>query len=185
MTTPVSSQRRADDFTQRVEVETPELVVLSYTIAGIGSRVYAGFLDLLVCIGLFLGLGLTALLLQSNLGMAGIGSSGAWAIAFISLTAFGVFWGYHVVCESFFDGQSIGKRHLGLRVVRDGGYSVGFASSAIRNIMRAIDMQPGVFYLFGITSAVLSKSGKRLGDIVAGTVVIQEQLVESPLTRAR
>jgi uncharacterized membrane protein SpoIIM required for sporulation/uncharacterized RDD family membrane protein YckC len=185
VTTPTATDRGTSDFTQRVEVETPELVILSYTVAGIGSRVYAGFIDLLVCVGLLIGISLATAMLQARFGMMRIGAATAWATALLGLAAFGVFWGYYVVCEWLFDGQTLGKRHLGLRVVRDGGYSVGFAASAIRNIMRAIDMQPGVFYLFGITSAVLSKTGKRLGDMVAGTVVIQERLMESPAARAR
>src|SRR3954471_14493059 len=182
MTTPAT--RRADDFTQKVEVETPELVVLSYTIAGVGSRVYAGFIDLLVCVGVLIGIGLAGVSLQSRLGAAASAAS-AWGRAFLILAGFAIFWGYYVVCEWVFDGQTIGKRQLGLRVVRDGGYSIGFAAAATRNVMRAIDMQPGFLYLFGITSAVLSKTGKRLGDMVAGTVVIQERLVESPVTKAR
>ena len=185
MTTPPTGQRRADDFTQKVEVETPELVVLSYTIAGIGSRVYAGFLDMLVCIGLLLGISMASAMLQARFGFGGMGAASAWGAAILGLLAFAVFWGYYVVCEWLFDGQTFGKRHLGLRVVRDGGYSVGFAAAATRNIMRAIDMQPAVLYLFGITTAVLSKNGKRLGDMVAGTVVIQEKLVESPTAVAR
>jgi uncharacterized membrane protein SpoIIM required for sporulation/uncharacterized RDD family membrane protein YckC len=183
VTTPTVA-RRADDFTQKVEVETPELVVLSYTIAGIGSRVYAGFLDLLICIGLLIGISLATVALQVPLGgFASVGS--AWGTALLGLAAFTIFWGYFVISEWLFDGQTIGKRHLGLRVVRDGGYSIGFAAAAVRNIMRAIDMQPGIFYLFGIVSAVLSKTGKRLGDMVAGTVVIQERLVDSPVARVR
>lgn len=182
MTAPAPGQapRRGDDFTQRVEVETPELVVLSYTIAGVGSRVYAGFLDLLVCVGLLVAIGIAMAVLQARFGIMRLGAISAWATALLGLAAFAVFWGYYVICEWLFDGQTLGKRQLGLRVVRDGGYSVGFAAAAVRNVMRAIDMQPGIFYLFGITTAVLSKTGKRLGDMVAGTVVIQERLVESP-----
>jgi uncharacterized membrane protein SpoIIM required for sporulation/uncharacterized RDD family membrane protein YckC len=173
------------DFTQRVEVETPELVVLSYTVAGVGSRVYAGFVDLLVCIVLILVIALGSIALNLGFGLGGgMGVASAWAAALLTLAAFGIFWGYHVVCETVFDGQTFGKWRLGLRVVRDGGYSVGFAAAATRNVMRAIDMQPGVFYLFGITSIVASKSGKRLGDMVAGTIVIQERLVESPLVKS-
>jgi uncharacterized membrane protein SpoIIM required for sporulation/uncharacterized RDD family membrane protein YckC len=181
----MTARHHADDFTQKVEVETPELVVLSYTIAGIGSRVYAGFIDMLVCVVLLLGISLATAALQSRLGGGAFLAITAWGTALLSLAAFAVFWGYYVVCEWAFDGQTIGKRRLGLRVVRDGGYSIGFAASAARNLMRAIDMQPGMFYLFGITTAVLSKTGKRLGDMVAGTVVIQERLVESPVARAR
>ena len=182
MTSP--APRRADDFTQKVEVETPELVVLSYTIAGVGSRVYAGFIDLLITIGLILGIGFATLALSVRLGGA-ISVVSVWGRALLGLASFAIFWGYFVVCEWLFDGQTLGKRQLGLRVVKDGGYSIGFAAAATRNIMRAIDMQPVILYFFGITAAILSKSGKRLGDMVAGTVVIQEKLVESPVASAR
>jgi uncharacterized membrane protein SpoIIM required for sporulation/uncharacterized RDD family membrane protein YckC len=171
------------DFTQKVEVETPELVVLSYTVAGVGSRVYAGFMDMLICLGIILGISLASFMLNLRFGGPGLSASSAWTAAFLTLAAFAVFWGYYVLCEWLFDGQTFGKWRLGLRVVRDGGYSVGFAAAATRNVMRAIDMQPGFFYLFGIASVVMSKSGKRLGDMVAGTIVIQERLVESPLVK--
>src|SRR3954468_11693300 len=101
MTTPAT--RRADDFTQKVEVETPELVVLSYTIAGIGSRVYAGFIDLLVTIGLLLGIGLATAMLQSRFGTA-VTLVSAWGRAFLVIAGFAVFWGYFVICEWLFDG---------------------------------------------------------------------------------
>ena len=78
--------------------------------------------------------------------------------------------------EAIWDGQTPGKRRLGIRVVQDGGYSVSFAASAVRNLARMIDMLPGM-YAIGIASAALSKSGKRLGDMLAGTIVVQEKLV--------
>jgi uncharacterized membrane protein SpoIIM required for sporulation/uncharacterized RDD family membrane protein YckC len=181
---PQPAPARGDDFTQKVEVETPELVVLSYTIAGVGSRVYAGFIDLLICIGMLIGVVIATAMLQSQFGSI-VSAVSAWGRAILVLAGFAIFWGYYVVSEWLFDGQTLGKRQLGLRVVRDGGYSIGFAAAATRNIMRAIDMQPGFFYLFGITAAVISRTGKRLGDMVAGTVVIQEKLVESPVTKTR
>src|SRR3954471_4090463 len=182
MTTPAT--RRADDFTQKVEVETPELVVLSYTIAGIGSRVYAGFMDLLVTAGLLIAIGLASAMLRSRLGVP-LGITTMWATVILALVSFGILWGYYVICEWAFDGQTFGKWRLGLRVVRDGGYSIGFTASAVRNLVRIVDMQPGLFYLIGIGSAVLSKTGKRLGDIAAGTIVIQERLVETPAGERR
>ena len=82
------------------------------------------------------------------------------------------------------DGQTPGKRLLRLRAVRDGGYSVGFSASAVRNLMRIVDLQPAV-HLSGRNHRVaLSKSGKRLGDIVAGTIVVRESLVQQPVRAA-
>src|SRR3954463_7857581 len=174
------------DFTQHVEVETPELVVLSYTIAGIGSRVYAGAIDLLLCIAIFIGMIIAVGVLMARLGgsLASTLFASTWVAAIVLLISqFLVFWGYYLLCEGLADGRTFGKWRLGLRVVRDGGYSIGWSASAVRNIMRLLDMQPIVTYLVGIGAITTSKSGKRLGDVVAGTIVVQERIVQSPLRK--
>ena len=107
--------------------------------------------------------------------------STAWAVAVMIIMQFVVLWGYYLLFEGLRDGQTPGKRMLGLRAVRDGGYSVGFSASAIRNLLRFVDLQPLFTYLVGITSVAVSKSGKRLGDLVAGTIVVREALVPQPL----
>ena len=97
---------------------------------------------------------------------------------------FVVLWGYYLLFEGLSDGQTPGKRMLRLRAVRDGGYSVGFPASAVRNLLRIIDLQPVFTYLVGITSVAVSKSGQRLGDLVAGTIVVREALVPQPRRNA-
>src|SRR5262245_33893920 len=169
-----------EDLTQTVDIETPELVVVSYTIAGLGSRVSAGLIDLVICI---LGLiaVVTGIALMAPDGDQADGTmSGAVAIAILVVVQFVVLWGYYLLFEGLRDGQTPGKRLLGLRVVRDGGYSIDFSASAVRNLMRFVDLQPVFFYAVGITSIALSKTGKRLGDIVAGTVVVRETMVHQP-----
>lgn len=172
-------------LTQTVDIETPELVVVSYTIAGVGSRVLAGLIDLLICIGLFVGL----MFGMFSLGGRGEDATGptpsvAWAFAAVFLMQFAVLWGYYLLFEALADGQTPGKRLLRLRAVRDGGYSVGFSAAAVRNLMRIVDMQPVFTYLFGIGSVAFTKNGKRLGDIVAGTLVVREGLVAQPVHAA-
>lgn len=157
---------------QQIAVETPEQVLLSYTIAGIGSRSAAALIDTLLWLAMFL---LVMSARGAFLGHLRGGSS--WAAALLGLIAFAILWAYFVLFEGLWDGQTPGKRQLGLRVVRDGGYSVGFAASAVRNLVRIVDMQPGVFYGVGIISAVLSPTGKRLGDYAAGTMVVRERAI--------
>ncbi|MCX8007436.1 MAG: RDD family protein, partial [Coriobacteriia bacterium] len=70
-------------------------------------------------------------------------------------------------------GRTPGKRYLGIRVVRDDGGPVRFTDSVVRNALRIVDMLPG-YYAVGIVAALLSKSGKRLGDMAAGTVVVRD-----------
>lgn len=107
-------------------------------------------------------------------------ASSAWSIALIILVQFTVLWGYYVIFEALADGQTPGKRSQRLRVVRDGGYSITFGASAVRNFVRFVDMQPLVLYAVGMLSVILSKHGKRLGDMVAGTLVVREDLVQQP-----
>ena len=112
--------------------------------------------------------------------MRGTASSFSWVIAFFMIVQFVVMWGYYVLFEGLRDGQTPGKRVMRLRVVRDGGYSVTFGASAVRNLVRIIDMQPGILYLVGIITTMFTRSGKRLGDLIAGTMVIKEGVVTVP-----
>src|SRR6185436_11081776 len=123
-------------FSQTVEVETPELVLLSYTVAGLGSRVYAALIDFAICVVGFVAIVLGIVFLTGSGGAEpGPPSSAAWATAILVLAQFVVLWGYYVLFEGLADGQTPGKKAVGLRVVRDGGFSVGFAASAVRNLM--------------------------------------------------
>lgn len=173
-----------DRLARTVDIETPELVVLSYTLAGIGSRVYAGLIDLLICVVLMVAIIVGVLVIAARTGMASADvetPTTAWALAVLSLMQFVILWGYYLLFEGLGDGQTPGKRMLGIRVVRDGGYSVGFGASAVRNLMRIVDMQPALTYAIGIGSVAMSTSGKRLGDMVAGTIVVRERLTHQPL----
>lgn len=180
MSAPVAP--RAPALEQQVEIETPEQVVFAYTVAGIGSRAAAALLDYLLMAVILIGVSVIANIAESLLGVnltgkgAGAGL-GSWATALLLLFAFALQWGYYVVFEAIWDGQTPGKRQLGIRVVQDGGYSVGFGASAVRNLARVLDMQPGFVYAVGILSAAINRSGKRLGDMLAGTIVVQEKMM--------
>jgi len=172
------SGTRSTALVQTVDIETPELVTFSYTIAGVGSRVAAAVIDYLLCLLLFIALLVGLAFLGANrLISFGGTSSEAWALAIVVLGQFFILWGYYVLWEGLADGQTPGKRYMRLRVVSDGGYSVSFAGSAIRNLVRIVDMQPVFTYGVGIGSILLTKQGKRLGDLAAGTLVVREQLV--------
>lgn len=178
----------SDRFTQTVDIETPELVVVSYTVAGLGSRLLAALIDLTICAVTLLVIVLAAVALDnrsSNELAREIANkpspSTAWAAAIVTIMQFVILWGYYVLFEGLNDGQTPGKRFLRLRAVRDGGYSIGFSASAVRNLLRIVDLQPVFTYLIGIASVAVSKSGKRLGDIVAGTIVVREALIKQPL----
>lgn len=166
---------------QRVEVETPEQVALSFTIAGLGSRAAAALLDAAICMALYAALVLVVRLISR--GVTGVSMDAVrtpWAITLLVLGQFAIFWGYYVLWEGFRDGQTPGKRRFGLRVVRDGGYAVDFPASVARNLVRVVDMQPFVLFGVGLVSAALSSQSRRLGDHVAGTIVVRERVLPLP-----
>jgi uncharacterized RDD family membrane protein YckC len=148
-----------EHLTQTVDIETPELVVVSYTIAGLGSRVYAALIDLVLCFLLFIGSAFVIAMSSPDDNAIGSPMSTAWAFAITAFLQFLIIWGYYLLAEGLFDGQTIGKRLLGIRAVRDGGYSVGFSASAVRNLMRLVDLQPIFTYAVGITSVAFTRSG--------------------------
>lgn len=165
-----------------IEVETPEQIALSYSVAGIGSRGAAAAIDTMICVVALLVLTIVMGLAAGYMGVkfGKLNPSAAWVMAAYVLAQFVVTWGYYVVFEGIWDGQTPGKRFMNLRVVRDGGFSVTFGASAIRNLLRVVDAV-GV-YLVGIVVAMTNDSRKRLGDIVAGTFVIKEEHTTMQLT---
>ncbi len=176
--------RPVASFDQQVDVETPEQVVLSYTLAGVGARAAAAIVDFLV-VALIIVAFIFSLSLLAKLGQPGPKptpeESSTWAVAIFILVIFALEWGYYVLFEALWDGQTPGKRLLHIRVVQDGGYSVSFGASAVRNIARIIDGQPGFVYGVGVVAVALNKSGKRLGDMMAGTFVVQERIEHAPV----
>jgi uncharacterized RDD family membrane protein YckC len=160
-----------------ITIETPEHIEVHYELAGIGSRALAGIVDLV----LQLLITAVVVLALSWVGFAFhvVDAYGYVVAILVGTMGFLAATAYYVVCEMLMDGQSPGKRMAGLRVVRDDGTPLTFLDSAIRNIIRAVDMIP-LLYTVGLVSVFLSKRGKRLGDMAAGTVVIKERLFEAP-----
>ncbi|MDB4910031.1 MAG: protein of unknown function transrane, partial [Gemmatimonadetes bacterium] len=163
---------------RRVQIETPEQTVLSYTLAGVGSRAAAALVDLFII--LVFEVALSLLLSEISSVFFGRASSvqkmsSSWVVAVVGLIGFALMWGYYVFFEAIWDGQTPGKRWLSIRVVQDGGYSVSFGASAVRNLVRFVDIQPVPLYGVGLVSMTISRSGKRIGDIAAGTLVVHEQ----------
>jgi len=148
-------------YRQHLEVETPEHVFLDYEIAGIGSRALAKFLDLLLLAGLGVLLGI---------GLSLWREVSAWLTAIQILLGFALSWGYFAGLEGFLRGRTPGKRAMGIRVVRDTGHGIGFADAALRNLLLPADL----FALLGAFFIALDPKARRLGDLVAGTVVVRD-----------
>ncbi|CAN5188808.1 hypothetical protein BH23GEM2_BH23GEM2_09720 [soil metagenome] len=184
--TPASRPRGLD---QIHSVETPEQVEISYTIAGLGSRLYAALIDVAIVVTGFVLLILAVVFLGGSrsppVGGGAPDISGSWALALLYLGQFAFMWGYYVLFEALADGRTPGKRALRLRVVQEDGLSISFAASAIRNIMRLVDLQPGLLAGVGIISILVTNRSKRIGDVVAGTIVVRERPIAMAATPLR
>jgi uncharacterized RDD family membrane protein YckC len=165
-----------------ISVRTPESIRFSYDLAGLGSRFLAVALDLaiqLAVIGaIFWALALLAAHVpHAKSAAAGGRLAGSIGVAIVVGIVFLVFFGYFIVLETFWDGQTPGKKALGIRVVRDGGYPLDFGSSLIRNLVRVGEAAAG-FYAISAIATLLSAENKRLGDFAAGTIVVRDARVE-------
>jgi uncharacterized RDD family membrane protein YckC len=157
----------------KLTIETPEQIPLEFALAGIGSRFLAGAVDSLVQSVVALAL-LVAGELLFSLNLLRFHHADLWFFAIALLMLFLLQFGYFAGFETWWNGQTPGKRHLHLRVIRDSGRPITIFDSVARNLLRIVDSLPG-FYGIGIVTILLSSQNKRLGDYLAGTVVVHEQ----------
>jgi uncharacterized RDD family membrane protein YckC len=157
----------------RYTIDTPENIEFAYDIAGIGSRFLAAIIDTLVIGAALLVLGLLVGVIGNRTSL-GSSTTSSIAAAIGALLSFLILWGYYIVFELVWNGQSIGKRAIGLRVVREGGRPVTFVSSAVRNLIRIVDFLPA-FYGIGVIVMFVDRRARRLGDLAGGTLVVKER----------
>ncbi len=144
-------------------ITTPEHVEIRLEPAGAGSRFLAIMIDSLITTGLsFLILFAAVSLLPRGI-----------ALAIYVSASFLLTWGWHVYFETRHAGRSPGKRALRLRVVDARGLPISLHQALVRNVMRAVDFAPA-FYGFAAISTLVDPRRRRLGDLVADTLVIRE-----------
>ncbi len=154
-----------------VAIETPEHIVFRYRVAGPARRSLAYLLDLTICYTVLFVLGVV-LVLAAGSGSFGedMSSLAKAGTGVLLVLLFFVQWVYFVVVESVW-GRSPGKSALGLRVLTTEGRPITFSHAALRNLLRAADALP-IAYLLGIAFMAGSKRFQRIGDLVAGTMVV-------------
>ncbi|MEW5827663.1 MAG: RDD family protein [Chloroflexota bacterium] len=158
-----------------LKIDTPENVTFDYDVAGIGSRFLAALIDTsLIGLGQVIVFGALFLLLNNELDSALGSIAVSWIIASLGLVSFVFLWGYYIGFELFWNGQSPGKRWVGLRVIRVDGTPITLTESAIRNLVRLIDLLP-MAYGVGVVTMFINSNSRRVGDLAAGTVVVYDR----------
>jgi uncharacterized RDD family membrane protein YckC len=162
-------------------IETPERVPLHFALASIGNRFLACALDhtLQILTLAVIGIAFTILADYSSLGDQ-LSNAPKWVKALLIVIGFLILSGYFAFFEWLWNGQTPGKRWLKLRVIREDGRPITFWEAAVRNLLRSLDMMPAPFYSIGLISVFISLSDQRVGDMVAGTVVVREREAEAP-----
>ena len=155
---------------RRLRLDTPEHVRLDYPLADVGSRLAALLIDLVVIVGALTLLAVAErLLARGGLSLVDSLAASVLVIAFFLLQ-----WGYFLLFELLQDGQTPGKRALGLRVLHSSGQPLSVRGSVIRNVLRIVDFQPGVTGVLGGGAIMLTARSQRLGDLAADTIVVRD-----------
>lgn len=152
-------------------IRTPENVIFEFELAGLATRGLAWAVD----VGVMAVLISLAALLSSLFGLVLAGF--AKALYFVAL--FAIQWGYGAALEWRWNGQTVGKRLVGVRVLSSHGTAITFAQAAVRNLLRLFDILPAA-YLVGAASVLMHPRARRFGDIAADTVVVRTRRSERP-----
>jgi uncharacterized RDD family membrane protein YckC len=172
-------------YADQLNIETPEQVDLRFPIAGIGSRFLAlladSVLQVVALVAMFFVFGLIVSAAPRVAGTTTMVNTGAkWFVAAMFLFYFLLYWGYFSLFEAFWNGQTPGKRLLKIRVIKDSSRQITLFEALARNLIRIIDALPS-FYLVGVITMLCNREQKRLGDLVAGTIVVHERSEAQPL----
>jgi len=144
-----------------LSLETPEGAVLPLAPAGIGVRIMAFMIDFLIK---------TVVTMIIYVVLAFLGRMG---IGLALILAFLLEWFYSVYFEVWHQGRTPGKKNFRIRVVNDDGSPVTFGPSLLRNLLRVVDFLP-LAYVAGCIASISNRQFKRLGDLVAGTLVVYD-----------
>ncbi|MBN2476849.1 MAG: RDD family protein [Pirellulales bacterium] len=151
-----------------IEIITPENIAFQYHVAGPFRRLPAYLIDLLIRAVI---LGVAAIGAALSFGLLGLGPM--WWMGAILVFGFVLTWFYGGLFETYYNGQTPGKRLMQIRVVSTNGQPINGMQAVMRNVLRAIDAQP--FYLSALVASMMNDRFQRLGDLACGTMVVIEE----------
>ena len=162
-------------------IETPERVPLHFALASIGNRFIACAIDHALQVLTIILMSLAFFTMANYSRLEGqLSNAPKWVYAVLIVLLFLIVSGYFAFFEWLWSGQTPGKRWLKLRVIREDGRPITFWEASVRNLLRSFDMMPAPFYSIGLISVFSSSKDQRVGDLVAGTVVVREREAEAP-----
>jgi uncharacterized RDD family membrane protein YckC len=170
-------------YLRRVAIQTPEGVALDFALGGPGSRALAWIVDqvilylllsVLLMAGAFAYAYVVFPVLTDRFADLSTKDLNLWAVAIASITGFAISHGYYIYYEACQRGQTPGKKFAQIRVVRDDGQPISVREATLRSFIGWIDLG---FFVIGLLLIILNRSEKRLGDMAAGTLVIQDEKI--------
>lgn len=162
-------------------IETPERVPLHFALASIGNRFLACAIDHALQVLTIILMSIAFFTMANYSRLEGqLSNAPKWVYAALIVLLFLIVSGYFAFFEWLWSGQTPGKRWLKLRVIREDGRPITFWEASVRNLLRSFDMMPAPFYSIGLISVFSSSKDQRVGDLVAGTVVVREREAEAP-----
>jgi uncharacterized RDD family membrane protein YckC len=158
-------------YFNQVKLSTPESVELEFILAGIGNRAFALMIDYLIWLTTLALVLFTAGVLFTQIPQTILTQVAPWFFAFVLLIVFFIYIGYFVFFETLWQGQTPGKRFVKIRVIQDNGMPISIQQATLRALLRLIDDS----FFLGALLVIFNPKEKRLGDFIAGTMVIQER----------
>ncbi len=149
-------------------VLSPEKTILTYRLAGFGSRILAHIIDLLLLGAALYGV---SIIIMAIMGIV----DGNVAMAAMAMVYIASPFVYFILCEGLWNGQTVGKKAAGIRVRMADGTPVTFKAALGRNLLRPADAMPPMTYFVGIVAMLTNPRSQRIGDLVSGTVVVYEK----------
>ncbi|MCA9248795.1 MAG: RDD family protein [Planctomycetales bacterium] len=182
---------RSSPIDGQIQIVTPENIAFEYRLAGPFVRLPAYLLDKLLQFACIFVLGMVLMFTLGSMGMPGLGMGTTFIFTFV------LNWFYGGLFETFWNGQTPGKRAMGIRVVTTDGQPITAIQAVLRNFLRLVDGLPMAagsvlpLFQFGLICCLLNRRFQRLGDIACGTMVIYEMhhglrglsRVDEPLVR--
>src|SRR5258705_2633596 len=169
----MAASARDLDLREHHGVEAPEHVEVQFELAGVGSRMAAGLLDILFLVLALLVVVIGGGAIGDTLASGSVARS--WLSAVMILLSFCFVWGYFTLFEALNGGRTPGKQLLGIRVVMDTGRAITPSAAVLRNLVRFIDCYFPMPFVPALATMFLHPSNKRPGDMAAGTIVVRDR----------